>query len=36
MCVEPSVSYEVDTGDVENGLEDDESEAVRIGGAFGL
>ena len=29
MCVEPSLSYGVDTGDVENGLGDDESEAVE-------
>ena len=32
MCVEPSVSYGVDTGDVENGSGDDESEAVKYVG----
>ena len=33
VWVEPSVSYGVDTGDAENGSEDDESEAIYIGGA---
>ena len=29
MFIEPSVSYGVDAGDVENGSEDDESEAIE-------
>ena len=29
VCIEPSVSYGVDTGDVENCSEDDESEAIE-------
>ena len=29
VCVEPSVSYGVDAGDVKNGLEDDESEVIE-------
>ena len=30
VCVEPSVLYTVDTGDVENGSEGDESEAIIL------